>query len=98
MGPMFPFSTKGSAEGAFLDELVGVDEGMREAVVVGKRLGTVSQGGGGGDLEGGIADVGNVGVGFEDRDGEGVSGVRGKRVRDLSRLWMYLGGGSPEGV
>ena len=101
LGLMFPFkAADGSEKGGFLDELVGVDE-----VVGGRRLraagGRGSQGGGVGDLEGE-----SVGVGFEDgdgdEDGEGMSGTREmrgkrKRVRDLSRLWMYLGGGSPAG-
>lgn len=38
------------------------------------------------------------GINFVEPSGLGVAQARGKTVRELSRLWRYVGGGSPDSV
>ena len=60
----------------------------------------VSVGGAGLRSGKGRADGAGVGSGinFVEPSGLGVAQARGKTVRELSRLWRYVGGGSPDSV
>jgi len=50
-----------------------------------------------GGADGAGDDVGS-GINFVEPSGLGVAQARGKTVRELSRLWRYAGGGSPDRV
>lgn len=80
----------------------GIEFGDGETVPVGALVnGTSAGGGGGGGGGSGGINVDDDGpyINFVRNGGHAVVGMgveaRGKTVRELSRLWMYLGGGSP---
>ena len=105
MDPMFPCSARGEDKGedGFLDKVVDVDMvtaiGREKAAT--RKLGVFRRESGFGDTSAGMLDRGSRGseslIGFIPQGAKAVApDTQGKTVRELSRLWRYRGGASPE--